>query len=324
MMKSMNSVSIRRTVIAVATAIAIALPGIGAAGMFDRAKQGIKTVKTRTGIVITNVQKRKPLATALQNAKQNLPGSALIEQVRELKLVEQLQDMVALLNQMQADYQYFSGGERCGAECTTFRIELKGVFNEFLALVQEVPVLNTGSGLAEKIQRVSNLVDYIPPRALYLMWQTMADQIPQLRAAAGEIRQALAALPPMQDVAGNTVEAVASGARSAGSAVCAWSDSAVDKPFVELIQARLEMFAWQLKSAEGLIPDIEVKAEAGAEAGAAVANVTGAAGMGIKPTDSLKIALKVMALVPERINWSIKINMLRARTVCKVADIASR
>ena len=81
---------------------------------------------------------------------------------------------------------------------------------------------------------------------------------------------------------------------------------------VDLIQARLEHIAWLLNTSADIIPDTNVEGEVGAAAG-----VFGSAGVGSKPTDQIKILFKVIAAVPQQISWSIKINTLRAATVCK-------
>lgn len=138
---------------------------------------------------------------------------------------------------------------------------------------------------------------------------------------AFEIRQTLDSLPPLMDPAGfgaNTLHSSADARGTSGSnpgGICGWVNQA-DKPVLELVQARLEMLGWELEKAEGLIPDVSVKGEAGASAGAAVANGTASAGASVKPTDGLKIGLKLLAYVPQRINWAIKINTLRAKVVC--------
>lgn len=215
---------------------------------------------------------------------------------------------------MQADYQYFSGGQGCGATCAGFRASLKNIFNDFASLVGEVPALSGNAQLVANIQRTSNLIDYMPPRALYLMWQAMSAKIAELETMAYEIRQTLDSLPPLTEPAPGVAMDTRSSTGSSNGGVCAWAEQ--DKPVLELIQARLELLGWDLEKIEGMIPDIEVKGEAGASAGAAVANGTASAGASVKPTDSLKIALKMLAYVPQRINWTIKMNVLRAKAVC--------
>jgi hypothetical protein len=49
------------------------------------------------------------------------------------------------------------------------------------------------------------------------------------------------------------------------------------------------------------------------------ATVSADTGVSVKPTDQLKILLKAVAFIPERINWAIKINTLRAEVGCKIA-----
>ena len=313
-----NTAQIRRSLVCIATAIAIAGPGLTFAGFAERAGSGIQMIKTKAGVHITNVRENRPLANAVEKA--TAPAGEIFRKVADLKLIEQFNQTMELVNHMQADYQYFSGGQGCSATCASFRASLKNIFNDFASLIGEVPALRGNSELVSNIQRTSNLVDHMPPRALYPMWQAMSAKVAELESMAYEIRQTLDSLPPLMDPSSfgaNTMSASAN-TRTAGSSaggVCAWSDQK-DKPVIDLIQARLEMLGWELEKVEGLIPDVEVKGEAGASAGAAVANGTASAGASIKPTDGLKIGLKLLAYVPQRINWAIKLNTLRAKVVC--------
>jgi len=301
---------IRCTVLSIATAVIIAAPGLASAG-FAGFTDRIQTIKSRTGVHITNIQQNRPLAKAVASAAQ--PANGIFQKVKELQVVEQFNETMELVQQMQADYQYFSGGQGCSATCASFRASLKNIFNDYVALIGEVPVLSGNTQLIANIQRTSNLIDYMPPRALYLMWQAMSAKIMELEGMTQEIRQTLNGLPPLTEPAPGM--ATRGGAGAGG--VCAWAEQ--DKPVLDLIQARLELMGWELEKVEGLIPDIEVKGEAGGEAGVAVANATASAGASVKPTDGLKSALKLMAYVPQRINWSIRMNVLRAKAVCSVS-----
>ncbi len=322
-MKSTDFTPIRRTVTCVFMALAIALPGTGSAGLFDQVSNRAGNVKAHVSRTVTNVQQNRPVISALQNAGQYLPDNDLIEQLQELKIREQFQNTKNLLTQMQVDYQYFSGGEVCAAECATFRMDLKAIFGDFLLLANEVPALNANSRLTETIQRTSELVDYIPPRALYLMWQSIGSRLDDLQSVPDQIRRVLTALPALEDVSDIAGDYTGmAGEQVANSQMCEWADKK-EKPFIALYQARLEQLAWILKTIEGFIPDIEMEGEVGVEAGVAVGMVTGSAAVSLKPTDPVKSALKVMAVVPETINWAIKINMLRADAVCETARLAA-
>lgn len=307
-MNKLTTAQIRRTVLSIATAVAIAVPGLASAGLADR----IQTIKTKAGVHITNIQQNRPLAKAVENVTGQSNG--IFQKVKDLQVVEQFNQTMELVQQMQADYQYFSGGQGCSATCASFRASLKNIFNDYVALIGEVPALSGNTQLIANIQRTSNLIDYMPPRALYLMWQAMSAKVAELEGMAQEIRQTLNSLPPLTEPAPGVAMDTQGSAGTGNGGVCAWAEQ--DKPVLDLIQARLELMGWDLEKVEGLIPDIEVKGEAGGEAGVAVANATASAGASVKPTDGLKSALKLMAYVPQRINWSIKMNVLRAKAVC--------
>jgi hypothetical protein len=313
-MNTISTIQFRRTLISLVSAAAIALPGLASARLGDR----IQTVKTNAGIHITNVRENRPLVKAIEKVTE--PATDIFHKVQELQVMEQFQDTMALVNKMQADYQYFSGGHGCSATCASFRASLKNIFNDFSSLVADVPALSGNQELVANIQRTSDLIDYIPPRALYLMWQAMSAKVAELEAMAYEIRATLDSLPPLMDPSGfgpntRTASTNTQGSATRGDRMCEWVNEA-DKPVIELIQARLEMLGWEIEKLEGMIPDVSVKGEAGASAGAAVANGTASAGASAKPTDIPKIGLKVIAYVPQRINWAIKINMLHAKVAC--------
>jgi hypothetical protein len=313
-MKTTTQNPIRRTLISLATAAVIAMPGLATAGLGDR----IQAVKTKANVHITNVRENRPVLQAVENARPQ--AAEIFQQVQELQVIEQFQDTLLLLQEIQSDYRYFSGGQGCNASCASFRASLRNIFNDFASLVDEVPALSDNQELVANIQRIANLIDYIPPRALYLMWQAMSAKVEELAYMASEIRETLAYLPPLMPAAslGVTTRSTASrGAlrTNASDRTCDWVDDE-KKPVIELIQGRLEMFGWQMEKVADLIPDAEVKGSAGATAGAAVANGLASAGASVKPTDAPKIGLKVLGIIPQQLSWTIKINMLRAKVLC--------
>lgn len=305
-----TSKKIRRTTVCVATALAISLPGIAMAGPFGKAKSPKPVV--HLGNVVAKAGRK--VAKAAKKGPAPLPGAEIVELVRDLDLEQQLLDTVALMQEIEADYQYFSGGlTGCKAECKAFRKQLKDAFSDFLWLVEDVPALQNSAGLIEKIERVSNLVDYVPPRALYLMWQALDGRLDEIRTAVDGIGRILDTLPPLADVS-DIAAAMNDTAAKAEKEVCEWVRA--DPAYIELVQAELERLAWVLGTVAGFIPDIEVEGAAGAEAGMAVANATAEAALAMKITDPLKIALQVVQTIPETINWAIKLNILRAKVYC--------
>lgn len=314
--------SIRRAGIATLTALAIALPGLASAGPFDRISNKSQSVKARTTQAVSKVRQERPVASALQGMGDNLPDLSLIEDIQKFDPRQQFNNTTRLLKKMQQDYDYFSGGQGCSAECASFRAELKSVFNDYLALTGEVPALAENTRLVEGIQRVTDLIDFIPPRALYQLWQAIGSRIDDLQSVPQQMRQILAALPVMEAVSATVDTANSAGSRVADSRMCEWADKE-QKPFIALYQARLERAAWAIGTVAELIPEIEVSGEVGVEAGVGVGMVTGSAEFTLKPTDALKIALKVLKVVPETINWSIKMNSLRADALCATADYAA-
>ncbi len=312
------SPQIRRTAICLATALAVSLPGAASAGFLDKAKSKAKSSVVHLSNTANNAKRKQKqrLAQALGHVSGNVPGAELFELTGQFNLMEQLKNNIALMQRMNADYVRFSGGGfGCQAECKAFRAELKATFDDFLLLVEEVPVLDQKPGLYENVARVADLIDVVPPRALYLMWQALDDQLDDVRKAADDIRYMLAALPPLDDVSDIAVYAQMAGQVTADSPLCKWADKE-QTPFVDLVQGELEYIAWAISKVEGFVPDVEIKIAVGASAGAAVANGEAETGAGGKPTDAIKIALKILATIPETVNWAIKINVLRAKAVC--------
>lgn len=316
-MKS-TATQIRRTAVSIAAALTLAVPGLASAGLTDRAKARAQTVKTNASVYITHVQENRPLEKAKDAA------ADIFQDVQEMQVIEQFKEGMQLIKHMQADYQNFTGGQGCGAACSDFRNSLKHTFDNFASLAGDVPALSGNTQLVYNLQRTSNLVDHIPSRALYLMWQTMSAKTAEFESMSSEMRQILDTLPPLADPVSFSPDpaqdaaVTRSTAGSSNGGLCAWVRQE-NKPRIELLQARLEWMGWVLEKVEGMVPDVETKAESGASAGVAVANGTASVGASVKPTDSLKIGLKTLALVPQSINWAIKINILRAKVACPAA-----
>lgn len=85
-MNRLNSSHIRRITICAAAALAIALPSIASAGVYDRAKSRAQGVKARAATVVSIVREKRPVANAIQNSAENLAVADLFEMVKELKL----------------------------------------------------------------------------------------------------------------------------------------------------------------------------------------------------------------------------------------------
>lgn len=306
-----NSSRIRRTSICVATALAISIPGVAAAGPFDK----VKGAKTNVARVVSIVGQKRPAADALRNGARDLPNPAeIFATLKELELKEQLQGAIQIMRQMNADYADFSPDR--------FRQDVKAVFDDYLSIVEEVPFLNRRAGLVDNIRRASNVIDYVPSRVLYVMWRALGDQIDELGTAAENIRQALDALPPFVEASDMWSYATMQGTLDASAPICGWV-GLKDKPVVEWIMAELKRIAWIIKTAESLIPNPEVKVEAGGTAGVAVANAAANAGTTIKPLEPVHTALKVVGVIPEAINMAIEVNMARAKLACAAIDLAA-
>lgn len=311
-----RSTAIRRTTVCVAAALAISLSSVATAGVLDRVKSRVQSTAAKAGTVVKIVRERQPVATAFRNAGQNLPGSNLFDIVKEFRPKEQLRETIELIRELHIDYAEFSGDAAgCQAKCGVFRESLADVFEEFASIVQQVPGLRKRRGLVQTFDRLPTLIDHVPPRALYLMWQALGGKIDELGSAAENIRQMLESLPPFVSISDIAGHANMKGAFDANRPICNWVNED-NRPVVEWIQAELETAAWSFKMVEGMIPDVSVKAEVGGEAGVAVANATAAAGASVKPTDTLKIALKALAGVAEGIKLAINVNIHRAKVVC--------
>ena len=310
----------RRTAICLAAALVLSLPGAADAGLFDRAKDRAQNAVSNTRSLVHKVRENRPLASALGSAGEHLPGRKLIGIVQQLQLKQQLRSAVELIQQMNADFYDFSGGAfRCEGECNAFRTELADLFTDFVLLAEDVPVVGERTGIIQAVDRVLDRIDFMPPRALYLMWQALDGRMDQLKAVPGQIRTLLDSLPPLEDVSDIAVYANAAGSAVADSAVCAWVDQS-EMLFVELVKAELDRLAWFIGIVADVIPGLPVGGQAGAEVGIAVANGTASASGEIDFADIVKMPLKIAKAIPEAINKAIDINILRAKLVCGWAE----
>lgn len=315
-----NSQSIRRAMICAVIALAVVLPDVATAGVLDKVKNRVTTTVTKAGTIISNVRENRPIASAVKRAGENLrnkikdklPDGPIANLVDQFNPLDQVQDVVGLIQHVNGDYVGFAGGwVGCQAECAIFREDLKDMFDAYLGIAERVPALQKRQGLVRNIKRMSGLVDVVPARALYPMWKALDGKIDNVKSSAAKIERLLETLPPLADM-----QAFAG---SASDAVCDWADKD-NHPVAEWAQGELEHVAWGFKSAADIIPDLEVKGEVGAEGGIAVANATAATGVGLKPTDYVKMILKTVAAVPEQVSWAIKLNILRAKAFCQVTN----
>jgi len=325
-MKLINT-TIRRNSIAFATIVAISLPGLASAGLGDRVKSRIQTVKTSTGTLVTNVQQHRPLANAVGAAKEQV--QEIFDNVKEMNIVEQLRDTMGLIRQQQADYQYFSGGSGCQASCASFRQRLKNVIANYSQLVSEVPALSNARGLVDKLERAANLIDYVPARALYPMWQAMSDRLEDIEAASGQIRETLANLPPLRPIGfglrsgiptrSDMLTSSTMSTRSAGGgqgSYCDWANQK-DQPWYDAVKGSFDSLSWLIDKIVDMIPDPEVKVQGGGTAGAAVVNAEAAAGVSVKPVQAAKFPLKVISLIVGTISKGMDENIRYSKAVCQ-------
>ncbi|MBZ2168624.1 hypothetical protein [Marinobacter sp. F4216] len=315
-MKPTNATArIRKPLICALTAVILAAPVLGHARWGGGLSSRIETVKSNTSTLITNVREKAPIQSIAEKVQNGSPD--IFADIKDMNVLDQLKQTMGMIRQMQTEYEYFTGGSGCSAICAGFRSRIKYILNDFLNLASEIPALSSRQDLLENLQRMSVVIDYVPPRPLYLMWQTVGAQMQQLESTVSDIRQMLASLPPLLEPARYGFQAVSSGNlnRAPSGEVCEWAVEESEPKF-ELIRESLNMSAWVLKKSADLIPDVSIEAEGGASAGAGVANATASATVGVKPTDVLKSLLKLIAWVPEGTSWTIKMNILYAKAIC--------
>jgi len=280
-MDQLNHTFIRKTALIVATAIAISVPGIGAAGLFNR----------------TQTRKQNGSKTVAE-ATVSLPDVELIEIMKVLNLKEILQNII-IMQPIQTDYHYISDGSECVAECVNYRIELRGLMNDLLSLIDHVPILNTDNALIGNLKNAMNLVDYMPPRAMYLLWKTLGGQLEHIRASVIHISQGLAPVPPLDDFTvfndtTYTYETMSKQEPNNESSSDIYARSAFEKPFVDFFQARLEMLVWRLHSLTNSGTDIEVRSQ-----GSVTTAVSTKADISLSPGDQGRNPLQLIAFIPD-------------------------
>ena len=79
-MKSLNAIRVRRAIISAATVIAISLPGIGSAGMFDTIKSRVQVVKTNAGNSAMQLQENRAMPRAHSGFSITVVPSKKVEQ----------------------------------------------------------------------------------------------------------------------------------------------------------------------------------------------------------------------------------------------------
>lgn len=320
---SRNLNHLRLTAIVVATAVVISVPSAASAGPFDKLRDRVQTAKRNVVTVITNVAENRPVATALGNATENLRDTeALLQMVKELKVFEQVQHAFALMRHQMRDYQRFAGGgSGCEGVCRAFRAELGDVFERFRNITDRVPMPGNSSFLADGLDRAMNGLGHVPPRVLYLLWQALDGRLDEFHGHADAINEILDGLPPFAESRERNQSTYGTRSQStnntATDASCRlWKHYGEDEPELNLALTQLDTLAWTIGVIKDAIPEVKASAAVGAEGGVGVAMGTGAAEAGVKPSDTLKIALGLFKAIPEGIGKAIELRAAHAKVHC--------
>jgi len=233
-----NYTIVRSTALSIATAIAISIPAMG-----------------------TNSQSqtsRKKHCKATASVRKYQVSSNIASALKGLNLRKELGNGI-LMSQRPSNDAYY------GAECLKFKTELKGIISDFMAVICVVPALSTDYMLIDNLETALTLVDYIPARSLFLMWKTLGEQLERIRTAINSFGLDLSVIPPLKDYtffneATYTYEASCTGHSNIDTSNANnLTRPLFNKSFVELFQARIEMFAFRLGSFTDLMPDNRVR-----------------------------------------------------------------
>jgi len=231
-----NYTFVRNTALSIATAISISIPVSGPRDLIGQPKTPHKKPykatageqKVQASIDIVSIIKELNLTKKIGNSAQTMPNS--------------------------------SNGGDYGTECHTFRTELKGVISDFLAVICVVPALSTDHMLIDNLEAASTLVDYIPAGKLFLMWKTLGEQLGQIQTAVNNFGQDLAVVPPLENFTffnESTNSYEDSDIRQPDESTrndVNFTRSLFNRSFVNLFQARIEMYAFRLNSFSDLLP----------------------------------------------------------------------
>lgn len=238
--------SLRQATLCLVSAIAIGLPTISQAGWFKDTKP-LSKVTTRVAAAPVKAREGIGDITGKVNEiySQISENRPLLEQMKNGRLMDSLQETLVFINEMQTDYQAFADS---GVYAT--RHDIKEVLYGFGDLTQSFPGAEPDGKIIDKLDKAANLVDKMPTQFLYIMDKAIGPQLPELQEKIQDIHDSLAMLPYLP-----SKRELYSDPMAHVDSLCELKENRAVAASIAVLQARLRAAAFTIKNVKAYLPD---------------------------------------------------------------------
>lgn len=280
--------------VAVFLAAPFAAPSTAQAGPIDK-------IKTRVEQTHKNVRAIRGRVNAvygdLQEKRQML-GAESKEQ-----LVEAIRTTLEYMQHARADYAGFVGPDNCGtaSDCGAFRGQIQDMIKDFIALPAELPFVENVPPVVNRLQKISNLVNHMPPPVLFVTEKAAGAPLENIKEQIETVRAIAAAMPPIP-----TIREINEMNKQTAKQVCT---TVIDNPHIDLMQVALNNLSSNMSDVAGLLPE--------------TLDVTVAAfGTNIKFPP--KLVLQVFSLVVKSVERKLKLRLAFVKSSCAVMGFPAK
>lgn len=283
--------SVRRITHTAIVAAILVTPFAAQAGPIDR-------IKTRVEQTHAQVRAIRGRVNAIYNdiqEKRDMLGADGKEQ-----LIEAIRTTVEYMQHARADYADFVGADNCGSasECGAFREQIKEMIKGFVALPTELPFVESVPPVVQRLQKVADLVDHMPPPVLYVTKKSVGAPLESIKEQVETVRAIANAMPTIP-----TIREINEMSKTGTQQYCT---TVIDNPHIELMQVALDNLSSNMSDAAGLLPE--------------TLDVTIAAfGTNIKFPP--KAVLQTLSLVVKKIERRLKLRLAFVKSQCAIMGV---
>lgn len=280
--------SVRKITHTAIVAAILVTPFAAQAGPIDR-------IKTRVEQTNAQVRAIRGRVNAIYNdiqEKRDMLGADGKEQ-----LIEAIRTTVEYMQHARADYADFVGADGCnsGSECGAFREQIQNMIKNFTALPTDLPFVESVPPVVSRLQKISNLVDHMPPPVLYVTAKSVGAPLENIATQMETVRTIANAMPHVP-----TIREINEMGDATAKQVCS---RVIDNPHIALMQVALDNLSSALSDVAGLLPE--------------TLDVTVAAfGTNIKFPP--KLVLQVFSMIVKSIERKLKLRLAFVKSSCAI------
>ncbi len=272
--------------------LAVSLPLSAQAGPIENIEKRVDQTHQQVKKINKNVT---DIVKDMEKQQERLRKAGLEE------LKDTILSVLTFIRHSKAGYQSFVDPDNCGgkSQCGAFRDKLHDAILDFAELPETLPFVEEVPASVEQLYETAHVVDFIPPPVLYASAKALESNLDEVQAVVEMLRSAAERMPPLptkselKDAASNTSSAVLDQA-------CAIDPN---NPHIQLALTLLDIVGGSLNDMAGMVQE---------EISAAIVGE----GTGVK--NPLKLALQLMAFVPNTAKRSLKGQLAVIASVCAI------